>query len=66
MDFYIPQTKKDIVLWLVSRYPRRIGFFSNMRKRQLLAIYINVRKQSEVAKCNNSSVKKNYQYQLAL
>lgn len=45
MDFYIPSTKRELVLWLSERYAGKVTGFKDMKKRQLLAIYINTRKR---------------------
>lgn len=47
MDFYIPTTKRELVLYLNKRYKGKMTGFSGMKRSQLLAIYINTRKRDE-------------------
>lgn len=45
MEFHIPRTKQELVVWLNSRYAGKVKGFYDMKKKQLMAIYINTRKR---------------------
>jgi hypothetical protein len=42
-DFYLPIYKSELVYLLAKRYPHDVSKFKRMRKKQLYAIYINLR-----------------------
>ena len=47
LDFYVPQTKRELVSILGKRYKGKIKGFKDMGKAQLKAILINTRKRDE-------------------
>jgi len=43
--YYIPHSKRETLAYLVRRYPN--GHFSEMKAKQLLAIYMRTREKDE-------------------
>ncbi len=47
IDFYIPQTRREILKELLKRWPLDTQRFNKMRKSQLMAIFISLRKAQQ-------------------
>lgn len=49
MTYYVPKTKRELVIWLSRRYPYAGYSFKSLDKRTLYAIYYNaIRKHEEI------------------
>ncbi len=43
-DFYVPKTAEELRGWLTKRYPEDKAKYRKMKKKQLYAIYYNIRR----------------------
>lgn len=46
-NYWIPQHKWQLVQWLVGKYPNEKAKFNRMSKKQLYAIYYDMRRKYE-------------------